>query len=107
MHYEIKHPYTLDEFRRLEPEIMSYDGLGWLFDSVKFFKSHVRLSYVDDFDTRHTFKVTQRDLSRALIEILEARFDYEFHDQHFQEVMEGTPDGWDWVIRYATKHGCA
>lgn len=107
MSNNVKHPYTLKNFYYLETEVMSYDGLGWLFDSVKFFKTHAQLSYVDDYDTRHTFKVTQRDLDRALKEIIEARFYNQLHDQYFQEVLEQTPDGWDLVIGYATKHGCA
>ena len=108
MHLETKHPYTLEEFRETETAVMSYEGLGWLFDSVKFFKNHARLSYVEnDGYSRQTFKVTQDDLDRAFKEIIEARFDGELHDQHFNEVMESTPDGWDWIIRFATKHGCA
>jgi len=89
----MKHPYTLQNLR--ETDVLQYDGIGWLASDIEHFEDSSQLEIDGKF-----YEFNQRDLNKSFKQIVEDRISGGFHDQHFQEVLEDTIVGWDWVLRY-------
>ncbi len=101
----MKHPYTLKSLLDNRTEIMAYDGIGWIADELEHFEESAQIKIVDCRGNSTYHEFSQKDLNRAFCQIIEDRMHFKLNDQHFQEVIEETILGWDWIIRYATNHG--
>ena len=89
----MKHPYTLQNLR--ETNVIQYDGIGWLASDIEHFADSSQIEIDGKF-----YEFNQKDLNGAFKQIVEDRISGDLHDQHFQEVLEDTIVGWDWILRY-------
>jgi hypothetical protein len=104
---QMKHPYTLKNLLDNRADIMEYDGIGWIVDELRHFEDSAQIKITDCRGKTEYHEFFQKDLNRAFHQIIEDRMNFKLNDRHFQEVIEETIFGWDWIIRYATNHGWA